>query len=77
MGFRAIPPPQSNFLPALWLVLGYGNAFGVESVQWGGNRGLTTPLKRFPGGGGTQIVRPFRTRPLQTRNVRSVATPND
>ena len=31
------------------LVLGYGNAFGVESVQWGGGRGTTPPphFKRF------------------------------
>ena len=30
----------------LGLVLGYGNAFGVESVQWGG--GLAPLFKRFP-----------------------------
>ena len=27
----------------LGLVLGYGNAFGGESVQWGGGRGDTPP----------------------------------
>ena len=34
----------------LGLVLGYGNAFGVESGQWGGGRGVTPPppFKRFP-----------------------------
>ena len=36
----------------LGLVLGYGNAFGVESGQWGGGRGVNPPpFKRFPGGG--------------------------
>ena len=35
----------------LGLVLGYGNAFGVESVQWGGGRGVPPPFKRFPGHG--------------------------
>ena len=32
--------------------LGYGNAFRVESAQWGGGRGVPPPFKRFPGGGG-------------------------
>ena len=27
----------------LGLVLGYGNAFGVESGQWGGGRGVSPP----------------------------------
>ena len=27
----------------LGLVLGYGDAFGVESVQWGGGRGVPPP----------------------------------
>ena len=30
------------------LVLGYGNAFGVESVQWGGGRGPPPPLQAIP-----------------------------
>ena len=40
------------------LVLEYGNAFGVESVQWGGGRGVTPPppqgvaLIFIPAGGG-------------------------
>ena len=37
----------------LGLVLGYGNAVGIEAVQWGGGRGESPlPFKRFPGGGG-------------------------
>ena len=33
--------------------LGYGNAFGVESVQWeGAVAPPPPPFKRFPGGGG-------------------------
>ena len=33
----------------LGLVLGCGNAFGVESGQWEGGRGGTPPFQRFPG----------------------------
>ena len=35
----------------LGLVLGYGNAFGVELVQWGRGEGVPPPFKRFPEGG--------------------------
>ena len=30
-------------------MLGHGNAFGVESVQWGGSPPPPTGFKRFPG----------------------------
>ena len=32
------------------LVLGYGNAFGVESVQWEGGGGTSPPLQAIPWG---------------------------
>ena len=40
----------------LGLVLGYENAFGVESVQWGRGEPPPPPFKRFPGSGTQKFV---------------------